>query len=295
MKRRPLLAALGAALLLPAVGGAASAPETTITVGPAPLENTASASFSFTSSDPQARFACSLDSEPFADCTSPYEVSVDDGEHHFYVFAVVGGETDPTPAVWTWTADTIAPAAVKAHVSVRYGRFTLSWGSLDAFGASTVVIYRSTKEKQPAAQEIYRGGAGAYVDARFRNGTFHRYRAVAVDAAGNESRPVQFVIGPDALLISPKEGARLGMPLHLRWRQAPKATYYNVQLFRDGRKVLSAWPRTARMTVEKNWRYKGQTYRLTPGRYTWYVWPGFGRLVLGRYGQTLGQSSFSVR
>ena len=36
-------------------------------------------------------------------------------------------------------------------------------------------------------------------------------------------------------------------------------------------------------------------YRLTPGGNTWYVWPGFGRLALGRYGETLGQSSFSVR
>jgi hypothetical protein len=288
-----LLAGLVLALSLPAAA-AADTPETTITAGPGALSNTGSATFSFASDKPKARFACALDSGPFATCTSPFALTVGDGRHDFQVAAIVDGSSDPTPAIWTWTVDTTAPAPVKARVSVRYGRFSLAWGSLDALGASTVTIYRSTSEKQAASQQIYRGSGRGYVDRKFHNGAYHRYRAVATDAAGNVGPAAEFVVGPDALLISPKQGARLRGPLHLRWRQAPKATFYNAQLFRAGKKVLSAWPRTARMTVRGSWRYNGHRYRLKAGSYTLYVWPGFGPLALGRFGQLLGQSSFRV-
>jgi hypothetical protein len=294
MRTSVLLAALAAALLLPVAGDAAPAPETTITAGPAPVMNTATASFTFTSSDPKARFACSLDAGAFASCTTPYTVTVADGAHHLVVTAVVRDAADPTPAEWSWTVDTTPPAPVRPRVSVSYGRLTLGWGNLAALGADTVALFRSTSRKQPASVQIYRGGA-VYVDKRFQNRDYHRYRAITVDAAGNASQPVDFVVAPDALLISPKDGATLRAPLHLRWRAAPKATFYNAQLFRAGRKILSAWPRTTSMTVPRSWTYNGHRYRLRPGRYTWFVWPGFGRLVLGRYGQLLGRDSFSVR
>jgi hypothetical protein len=294
MSKWLLLAGLAGALLLPAAGGAAPNPETTITAGPSALVNTTSATFSFTSSDPKARFACSLDTEAFAKCASPATRTVGEGQHHFYVVAVDGNTTDPTPAVWTWTVDTTAPARVKAHLSVGYGRFTLRWGSVETLGADTITLYRSTRKKQPPTREIYRGHGGAYVDTSFRNGGYHRYRVIPIDAAGNVGRAVDYVVGPDALLITPKEGARTAIPLHVRWRAVPEATFYNAQLYRNGRKILSTWPRMARMTVHRSWTYKGRQHRLEPGRYTLFVWPGFGPLALGRYGRLLAQSSFSV-
>jgi len=290
-----LLAALTGALLLPAAGVAAPQPETTITAGPAEMVNTATATFTFTSSDPKARFACALDMGAFSNCTSPYTLTVPDGTHHFYVVSVVRDATDPTPAVWTWTVDTTPPAPARPRATVRYGRLTISWGKLTTLGANLIVLYRSTSEKQPASREIYRGAATAYVDKHFHNGAFHRYRAMTVDAAGNASAPADFDVAPDALLISPKDNAQLRAPLHLRWRGVPTATYYNAQLFRAGKKILSVWPRTPRMTVQRQWKFKGRPYRLKPGRYTWFVWPGFGPLSAGRYGQLLGHSTFSVR
>jgi hypothetical protein len=73
------------------------------------------------------------------------------------------------------------------------------------------------------------------------------------------------------------------------------ATFYNVQLYRGGTKVLSAWPRHSRVKLAKRWAYRGRSYTLEKGRYRWYVWPGFGRQTRGRYGQLLGQSTSSVR
>ena len=295
MRTSLLLGALLAALLLPAAGGAAPEPETTITAGPAEVVNTASTTFTFTSSDPKARFACALDQSAFSNCSSPSTLTVTDGTHHFYVVSIVRDATDPTPAVWTWSVDTTPPAPVKPHLTIRYGRLTISWGKLTTLGANIVALFRSTSEKQPASRQIYRGNAAAYVDKRFHNGAFHRYRAITVDAAGNASAPVDFEVGPDALLLSPKDDARLRSPLQLRWRGVPHATYYNAQLFRAGRKVLSAWPRTPGMTVQKQWKFGGRPYTLKPGHYTLFVWPGFGPLALGHYGQLLGHSTFSVR
>ena len=96
-------------------------------------------------------------------------------------------------------------------------------------------------------------------------------------------------------LLQPANGAHVRSAPLLVWKRMKRATYYNAQLFRAGRKVLSAWPRTPGMTVQKQWKFGGRPYTLKPGHYTLFVWPGFGALALGHYGQLLGHSTFSVR
>lgn len=84
-------------------------------------------------------------------------------------------------------------------------------------------------------------------------------------------------------------------PLTLAWDAAPGARFYNVQLHRNGVKVLSAWPRKPTFRVGKAWRYDGKSRRLEPGRYVWYVWPAHGTLARPVFGRPLGSSSFVVR
>jgi hypothetical protein len=74
----------------------------------------------------------------------------------------------------------------------------------------------------------------------------------------------------------------------------PNATYYNVQLWRRGR-ILSMWPRGTSVRLPRAWVYQGRRYRLSPGRYRWYVWPGLGRRSEKRFGRLIGESSFVVR
>ncbi|HEV8688332.1 MAG TPA: Ig-like domain-containing protein [Gaiellaceae bacterium] len=89
---------------------ATTAPETTITSTPPNPSNSSSASFAFTSTAAGATFACSLDAAAFAACTSPKTyTALADGSHTFQVRATAGASTDPTPASFTWTIDTIAP------------------------------------------------------------------------------------------------------------------------------------------------------------------------------------------
>ena len=89
-------------------------PDTTIISGPAPgsFSSSTSAAFTFTS-EPQARFECSLDGAPFTDCADPQPQTYSgllEGTHNFRVRAIdLADNVDPTPATRSWTVDTTAP------------------------------------------------------------------------------------------------------------------------------------------------------------------------------------------
>ena len=133
----------------------------------------------------------------------------------------------------------------------------------------------------------------AFTDGKLRNGVRYRFTVTAADAAGNAvTRTI--LVRPSSPLLAPRTSAHVHGAPRLKWRPVAKATYYNVQLWRRGVKVLSAWPHRANFRVRSTWTYLGRTYRLQPGTYTWYVWPGFGSLAKHRFGSLVGRSSFVV-
>ncbi len=97
--------------------------------------------------------------------------------------------------------------------------------------------------------------------------------------------------GPTATSTTAKTKAKRPT---LTWRARPKVKYYNLQLFRNGRKILSAWPTVARYTLKPSWRYRGHTYKLTAGSYRWYVWPGYGPRSAHHYGRLLSKGAVTV-
>jgi hypothetical protein len=100
---------------------------------------------------------------------------------------------------------------------------------------------------------------------------------------------------PRAILLArPKAGARVSAPPLLVWAPVRKASYFNVQLWRGKTKLLSVWPNRARYRLARTWRYEGRARRLTPGVYTWFVWPGLGARSQAKYGAMLGSSTFVV-
>ena len=97
-----------------------------------------------------------------------------------------------------------------------------------------------------------------------------------------------------AALYSPAAGDVLSTPPLLAWRRVPRATYYNIQLFRNGNKILSAWPSRPRLQLHHRWIHRGRRMNLTSGTYVWFVWPGFGDLARAQYGPRLGRSTFRM-
>jgi hypothetical protein len=297
MRTRVLLVALLAAALLPALAAADDNLKTTITSGPPDPVASSSATFTFVSTDPQAHFACALDSEAFRGCTSPLtRTAIPDGRHTLFVFSIDGRDREKNPAYWTWTVDTTPPGpATGVHADVGYRRVALTW--TPPADADHVVITRSTSAKQVTGKEVFRGRAHRYHERKFDNAGFHRYTLVIYDKAGNASAPVAVEVKPSALLLTPQEGAvvRAKRAPLLRWRSIPGARYYNVQLWRGGRKILSAWPLKPRFALRGTWTYQGHDFSLKRGNYTWFVWPSMRRFPAVAYGPLAGQSTFRVR
>lgn len=279
------------------------APDTAITSTPPALSGSAAANFSFASSEAGSTFACALDSGGTTSCESPKTYAgLGDGSHTFRVQAVdAAGNVDTSAAAFSWqiagvgpaTTDTIPPGNVRRlRRTVGYGSLKLSWLRPSNSDFDHVEVFVSTSAKSLPRTPVYKGKASRYTNRRFKNGLYYRYAVVSYDHAGNASRGSAAVVPPSILLRSPRVGRRVHAPPLLVWAGVRKATFYNVQLYYRGRKVLSTWPNSAKLKLSRSWGYQGRRFQLRKGSYQWYVWPGFGPRSKARYGQLLGQSGF---
>jgi hypothetical protein len=111
---------------------------------------------------------------------------------------------------------------------------------------------------------------------------------------GSASFTVAVTLVRKAVLFAPAAGARLTKPPLLGWRAVPGARFYNVQLYRNGRKVLTMWPSRSQLQLRFRWIHQGRRYELRPAAYTWVVWPAFGTRAHPRYGRMLGRRTFRI-
>lgn len=181
------------------------------------------------------------------------------------------------------------PPALSGLAAVP-GNRAVSLGWKQSADAASVVVTR--RAGSGAASMVYRGPRAGFVDRGLRNGLRYRYTVTALDEAGNAATATASTVV--RALTSPADGARVKTPPVLRWYAAPGASYYNVQIFKGRTKVLSTWPVTTKLALGRSWQYRGRAFKLEPGRYRWYVWPGVGARKLGKYGQLLGGSTFVV-
>jgi hypothetical protein len=140
---------------------------------------------------------------------------------------------------------------------------------------------------------LYRGRASSFRDTQLQPGVTYRYQLAVTDAAGNTNDVSLAVLVPPLYL--PAAGARVKAGDLLAWAPVKGSSYYNVQIYRGSRKVLSVWPKQPRLKLPRTWSFDGKKDRLAPGRYRWYVWPGRGPLKAAHYGRLLGGNSFVVR
>jgi Big-like domain-containing protein len=88
-----------------------SAPNTTISSGPTGPTNDATPTFAFDSDESGATFTCRVDSDAWAECTSPWTTStLADGAHSVSVRATdAAGHTEAAPPTRSFTVDTVSP------------------------------------------------------------------------------------------------------------------------------------------------------------------------------------------
>jgi hypothetical protein len=195
------------------------------------------------------------------------------------------------PLRFALTYDATPPALGGVTAAAGDALTTVQWSA--GADAQQVTVVRSPGIRGAPQSLVYAGLGTRVVDGGLSNGVQYTYSLTATDAAGNSST-VTAQATPLSLLVRPAPGAHTVRPPLLRWHRVARADYYNVQLFRGGRKIMSAWPTRTHLRLHRQWRYGGHRRRLTPGTYRWYVWPGFGTLAAARYGGLLGRSSFLV-
>jgi hypothetical protein len=195
------------------------------------------------------------------------------------------------PLTVAFKYDATAPAFARARVAPGDRSALLRWQP--ASDSAVVEITRLGGAPGAGATVVYRGRSTSYADRGLRLGAAYRYILTSFDRAGNRA---SVALGLRVRsLYAPQDGARVASPPLLAWVRVPRARYYNVQVFRRGRKILSAWPSRPSLQLAERWSYGGRRVTLAPGRYRWQVWPGFGSRTKGRYGRLLGKSEFVVR
>jgi hypothetical protein len=187
------------------------------------------------------------------------------------------------PGTFNLRYDATAPSLAPVVASGRDHKVRLEWNVPDA---TEVDVRRGERSLMSG------GPTGNVVDRGLRNGRRYEYLVRATDAAGNTARR-RFAVVPGPRLFAPPAGARLDGPPKLRWTRVRGAEYYNVQLFRGRRKILSAWPTKPHLQLDAKWRYAGHKRRLKSGkRYRWFVWPGEGSRSANDYGRLIGARTF---
>jgi hypothetical protein len=272
---------------------------------PSPVEATSAAgaavNFSVTAGD-------LVDPSPIVSCDHPSGAVFPLGRTTVTCTATDAHQNRSTGSFGVTVKDTIAPPNVEALAAKPGNRLVkLSWAKPTSWDIDHFAVYRSRPKEQSLGTEVYQGTDTEVTLRGLRNRVGYRFVVVSIDRADNSSGGVAILATPAiSMLYAPANGATVRHPPVLRWRRAARATYYNVQLYRgsnkvfairtagDAAKIMSAWPSRTRLALKARWRYRGRTYRLKNGGYSWFVWPGYGSRSAGRYGPLLGQSTFVV-
>jgi hypothetical protein len=206
---------------------------------------------------------------------------------------VTGGCTDAAGNTATLPVhlayDATPPALSNVTEQSTGAADVLHWTSSST--SDRVVVSRALRGSKAQTKRL-NASANGFVDKGIRPGAEYRYSVQSFDQAGNASSVISVVGLPKVLTLQKTHYVPRAAPNPiLRWGRVHGARYYNVQLYRNSKRIYAAWPKAQQVGLPTTWKWSGRHFRLTPGRYRWYVWAGFGPRALARY-RTVGSASF---
>jgi hypothetical protein len=176
--------------------------------------------------------------------------------------------------------DSKPPTIAKLTTTSTGSTVALAWSA--SADVARVAITRTRPGTAPVT--VYDGKRiTSFTDKKVQNGARYSYEVTGFDQAGND-KAVKSLGTPASALIAPRASAHVHAGTVLRWRAVKNASYYNVQLWLRGKKVLTTWPAGTSLRLP----------RLQPGPYLWLVWPGIGERSSHTYGPLLGKSTFVI-
>jgi hypothetical protein len=153
-----------------------------------------------------------------------------------------------------------------------------------------VVMNLDHAPKKPSdGTNIYRGlNTSASVTLRAgQTGYLALYSYATGSTKPSEPARTKFSLA-SLIPLRPLTGSVLHKVPVLTWKPKKGSAYYNLQLYRNGKRVLVVWPSQA--------SYRIPASALTPGTYVWYVWPA---LKVGgaapTFASLIGRATFTYR
>lgn len=196
----------------------------------------------------------------------------------------------PTPVVPTGLAAPTRLSVAVHRSKPGAGRVvvTVRWENPVAQGLERVDLVVNAKRPPRDPSDgvvVYRGLGTAFV-LTLRAGQTRYLALFARDSGGQISAAARRVISLASLVpLRPISGSYVGTAPVLTWKPSKGASYYNVQVFRNGKRVLVAWPSQP--------SYRIPTGALSPGTYVWFVWPAIGTTRADpRFGGLIGRAVF---
>jgi len=188
-----------------------------------------------------------------------------------------------------------APTKLKAVLPRRKQRtgivpVRLRWvnPAADDLDRVVAVLNKVRSPRAPADGRVIYRGRGASAVLSLRVGQRAHVALFAFDHSGNVSPPARVPVTLAALVpLRPLTGSVLRAAPRLSWKAHRRSAYYNLQVFRNGKRVLVAWPsRTSYRPVRT----------LEAGTYVWYVWPAVRHKGASpTFGALIGRATFVVR
>ncbi len=163
------------------------APDTSITTKPDLLTNLTTANFTFSSSEAGSIFKCAFDNGPWTTCSSPHTLEgIANGTHVFAVRSIdLAGNSDQTPASFTWSIDTVAP--VSSITGKPASSTQLQSGSITFSANEAVASFVCTLDGYS-----YPSCTSPFNFSQLTEGT-HIFSVSATDLMGNvESMPISY-------------------------------------------------------------------------------------------------------
>jgi N-acetylglucosamine-6-sulfatase len=193
-----------------------TAPETTIDSGPVDATNKTTATFEFSASEADSIFLGILDEDSYEEISSPTTyANLSNGEHTFRVRAEdVAGNTDASPATYTWEFDALKPTATAPVQALNQGEelgdslipVSLEWSAVDNPGGSGVALYElmQSKDGAPYSSVALADPTATTNTLSLERGSTYRYMVRAQDKAGNWSA---WAAGPRFTLAAHQENS----------------------------------------------------------------------------------------
>jgi hypothetical protein len=195
-----------------------------------------------------------------------------------------GNVSAPLPLALAY--DATPPVITDLDAALARRTATVHWSA--GGDAQQVTVVRTPGDAGAAARTVIDGPGTTreIADGPLTPGITYTWTVTVRDVAGNAA----------SATTSPATPAKATTPRRptLRWRARAGAKYYNLQLFRNGRKILSAWPAKPHYELKSAWRFRGHRHHLVAGRYRWFVWPGYGARSQRRYGRLLARGRVTV-